>query len=59
MKQTEKISLLLGRLEHMETQAARVQKELAQLMEDLSSLKKSLSGSESPYGIVYPRKDNE
>ncbi|MCQ2410397.1 MAG: hypothetical protein MJ053_02490 [Elusimicrobiaceae bacterium] len=56
MKQTEKISLLLGRLENMEAQVVRLQKELTQFMQDLSLLKKSLGGSESPYGIVYSRK---
>ena len=59
MKQTKKISLLLGRLEHMEEQAVRLQRELVQFMQDLSLLRKSLSGNQSPFGIVYPRHDEE
>ncbi len=54
MKQTEKISLLLGRLEHMEGQAIRLQRELTQFAKDLSLLKKSLSGNQSPFGVVSP-----
>ena len=59
MKQTEKISLLLGRLELMEGQVARLQRDLTQFTQDLLLLKKSLSGNQSPFGVVYPRYDEE
>ena len=54
MKQTEKISLLLGRIEYMQDKAVRLQGELAQLVHDLSLLKTSLGGPESPFGVIYP-----
>ncbi len=59
MEQLEKISLLLGRIEQMQKQAVRLQNELAGLMQELVLLKKSLSGYQSPFGIVYPHTDAE
>ena len=57
MEQLEKISLLLGRIEQMQEQVIRLQNELAGLMQELALLKKSLSGPQSPFGIVYPITD--
>lgn len=59
MEQLEKISLLLGRIEQMQEQVSRLQKELTGLMQELALLKKSLSGYQSPFGIVYPHIDAE
>lgn len=59
MEQLEKISLLLGRIEQMQKQAVRLQKELTQFTEDLSLLKESLGSNQSPFGAVYPRTEAE
>ena len=57
MEQIEKISLLLGRIEKMEGQAVRLQKGLTCLVQDLSSLRQSLGGNESPFGVIYPHSE--
>ena len=59
MDQIDKVALLVGRIEQMQLQAARLEKDLKHLMHDLSLLKKSLSGNESPFGVVYSRYDAE
>ena len=59
MEQTEKIALLLGRIEQLQLRAARLQKELTGLVQDLLVLKKSLSSAQSPFGVIYPLKNCE
>ena len=54
MEQTEKIAILLGRIEQMQQHAVSLRKELDILVEDLSLLKKSLGNDQSPFGVVYP-----
>ena len=56
MEQAEKIALLLGRIEQLQVRAARLQKELTGLVQDLSLLENSLGRGQSPFGVIYPIK---
>ena len=55
MEQTEKIALLAGRIIRLEKSAARLAKDLSQVVKELVEVRQSLTTGQSPFGVIYPQ----